>query len=83
MLTRLELFTALCDATDQLELLVLPKDYTAARYAAMHADVTRWREKLDALIDRLVRNGMEPLHEADTSPCPHCGQAVCTNAVPS
>jgi hypothetical protein len=71
---RLELFKALCEVTDALEKALQPMVYSATREA-----VSGVVERLDHLIDRCVREGVQPLHAADLSPCPACGQAQCTH----
>lgn len=69
-MTRLELFKALCDVTDALEKVT---------YAEPSTGVAGVIRRLDSLIDRCVREGLQPLHAADTSPCPACGKRTCTH----
>jgi hypothetical protein len=71
---RLELFKALCEVNDALEKAIEPMVYSATREA-----IAAVVDRLDALIDRCVREGVQPLHAADRSPCPACGQACCTH----
>jgi hypothetical protein len=71
---RLELFKALCETTDALEkvtCVLLPGPTRTALEALC--------DRMDGLIDRCVREGVQPLHAADRSPCPACGQACCTH----
>jgi hypothetical protein len=71
---RLELFKALCEVTDALEKVtcVLLQGPTRTALEALC-------DRMDGLIDRCVREGVQPLHAADLSPCPACGQAQCTH----
>jgi hypothetical protein len=71
---RIELFKALCDITDALDKALEPLAPSATR-ERLHAVADR----LDGLIDRCIREGVQPLHAADLSPCPACGQARCTH----
>jgi hypothetical protein len=73
-MTRIQLFKALCEANDALEKAIEPM-VTSATREAVAAVMTR----LDHLIDRCVREGVQPLHAADLSPCPACGQVRCTH----
>jgi hypothetical protein len=71
---RLELFKALCEVTDALEKMtcVLLQGSTRTAMEALC-------DRMDGLIDRCIREGVQPLHAADLSPCPACGQAQCTH----
>lgn len=71
---RLELFKALCEVTDALEEVTDGLPRTTPR-TALEALTGR----LDGLIDRCIREGVQPLHAADLSPCPACGQTRCTH----
>jgi hypothetical protein len=73
-MTRIVLFKILCEITDALEKAMEPMVYSATREA-----VRSVVERLDSTIDRCVREGVQPLHAADLSPCPACGQAQCTH----
>ena len=68
-MTRVELLKGLCDITDTIERL-------SRTYG--DAELDSIANHLDAMIDACVRGGLEPLSDDDTSPCPHCGQDVCT-----
>lgn len=78
-MTRLELFKALCDVTDHLEKAIQGQGSVGTQIAVLHGHVTGVIDRLDGLIDRCVREGVQPLHAADRSPCPACGQACCTH----
>lgn len=71
-MTRLELFKGLCDITDDLQRLATDVKPLEIRLATLHIV-----DRLDGLVDGVVRGGMEPLSDEDASPCPHCGQDVC------
>jgi hypothetical protein len=71
---RLELFKCLCTIADALDTAIAPLSYGAPREA-----VAAVADRLDALIDRCIREGVQPLHAADLSPCPACGQPRCTH----
>ena len=66
MMTRVALLKELCDVTDALTRL--------PQSIALAACISR----LDVMIDACAHDGMEPLFPSETSPCPHCGQDVCT-----
>lgn len=69
-MTRIQLFKALCEVTDALEKVT---------YSLPSLDLEAVVDRLDALIDRCIREGVQPLHAADLSPCPACGQVRCTH----
>jgi hypothetical protein len=73
-MTRIQLFKALCETTTALENVtcVLLAGPTRTALEALCA-------RMDALLDRCIREGVQPLHAADRSPCPACGQACCTH----
>jgi hypothetical protein len=71
---RLELFKALCEVADALDKALAPLATSATREG-----LAAVADRLDALIDRCVREGVQPLHAADLSPCPACGQGRCTH----